>query len=501
MSSFPTNPSLEAAIAATEDEAPRLIYADWLDEHGDPLRAEFIRVQCRLADLSPAEPDWADLIERQSQLEGMAGLYPRFFDLKPPVPDRFYFGTFFSNELWEEPFRRGLPYFIDCQLKGQEWTKEVTARVAADLERLVETTSIRGFHPYEIPSARLADLLAMPAVAKLSGLTVSLGFGLSDREWAATYRLLGTSPAVRNLRHLSLYDHGIPQAGVVELATAEALGNVRQLTILGLAAPASDLRRLTGSAWFQGLRRLRIHLPDPDVAAPMASGLGELLNLHTLHFREFAAPAVRELAAGGFPSLARLVYDAQIDRDAAAALASGRFPRLVVLEARTRWMRNNALQELLRSDWFARLRVLDLSHNAIGAKGVVALVGHPIAQRLRVLRLGDNPLGKSGLAVLARTRGVPGTRHTGSCLLPATTQRDTDGGRLARSRLSADGPPPASPLPGRPAPRRCGSRGDCQVVGIRGTHSTRFVELSDRRPRGASPVVIISSPKSRRAAP
>lgn len=27
------------------EDTPRLIYADWLEEHGDPLRAEFIRVQ------------------------------------------------------------------------------------------------------------------------------------------------------------------------------------------------------------------------------------------------------------------------------------------------------------------------------------------------------------------------------------------------------------------------------------------------------------------------
>jgi len=34
---------------APDDDTPRLVYADWLDEHGDPDRAEFIRVQCELA--------------------------------------------------------------------------------------------------------------------------------------------------------------------------------------------------------------------------------------------------------------------------------------------------------------------------------------------------------------------------------------------------------------------------------------------------------------------
>lgn len=40
---------LRAILAAPDDDAPRLIYADWLDENGKPERAEFIRVQCQLA--------------------------------------------------------------------------------------------------------------------------------------------------------------------------------------------------------------------------------------------------------------------------------------------------------------------------------------------------------------------------------------------------------------------------------------------------------------------
>lgn len=37
-----------AIIAEKADDLPRLIAADWLDEHGDQERAEFIRVQCEL---------------------------------------------------------------------------------------------------------------------------------------------------------------------------------------------------------------------------------------------------------------------------------------------------------------------------------------------------------------------------------------------------------------------------------------------------------------------
>ncbi|HEY1190616.1 MAG TPA: TIGR02996 domain-containing protein, partial [Gemmata sp.] len=38
--------ALMAAIAAHPDEdTPRLVFADWLDENGDPERAEFVRAQ------------------------------------------------------------------------------------------------------------------------------------------------------------------------------------------------------------------------------------------------------------------------------------------------------------------------------------------------------------------------------------------------------------------------------------------------------------------------
>jgi uncharacterized protein (TIGR02996 family) len=39
---------LAAIIVEPDDDLPRLVYADWLDEHGEPERAEFIRVQCRI---------------------------------------------------------------------------------------------------------------------------------------------------------------------------------------------------------------------------------------------------------------------------------------------------------------------------------------------------------------------------------------------------------------------------------------------------------------------
>jgi uncharacterized protein (TIGR02996 family) len=39
---------LQEAKSRPDDDAPRLVLADWLDEHADHDRADFLRVQCRL---------------------------------------------------------------------------------------------------------------------------------------------------------------------------------------------------------------------------------------------------------------------------------------------------------------------------------------------------------------------------------------------------------------------------------------------------------------------
>jgi uncharacterized protein (TIGR02996 family) len=62
---------LEAILQNPEDDTPRLVYADWLDEQGDPAstaRADFIRLQCALALGSLAESRRIELQARQQHL-------------------------------------------------------------------------------------------------------------------------------------------------------------------------------------------------------------------------------------------------------------------------------------------------------------------------------------------------------------------------------------------------------------------------------------------------
>jgi len=52
---------LDAIFAAPDDDAPRLVYADWLEEHGQPEYAELIRLRCQIARLANSERRWRPL--------------------------------------------------------------------------------------------------------------------------------------------------------------------------------------------------------------------------------------------------------------------------------------------------------------------------------------------------------------------------------------------------------------------------------------------------------
>jgi len=70
---------LAAIAAAPEDDAPRLVYADWLEENGDPEHAEFIRVQCEI-ELLRRRPDTDEAAYQRATVAG---------HLDSPVPSDF----------------------------------------------------------------------------------------------------------------------------------------------------------------------------------------------------------------------------------------------------------------------------------------------------------------------------------------------------------------------------------------------------------------------------
>jgi uncharacterized protein (TIGR02996 family) len=105
-------------VAHPEEDAPRLIYADWLDEHGQPDRAEFIRLQCRLA-----RPDVADV--RYAAVRARAGdLFRGAWDAE--VVSQHWPGSF----AWPASvYRRG--FVAEVTLPCSAWLRHGPALVRA----------------------------------------------------------------------------------------------------------------------------------------------------------------------------------------------------------------------------------------------------------------------------------------------------------------------------------------------------------------------------------
>lgn len=75
---------LRAICDNPDDDTPRLVFADWLQEHGEEERAEFIRVQCEVARLAAEDDRREALVARARQLQDRFG---KRWLKELPVPD------------------------------------------------------------------------------------------------------------------------------------------------------------------------------------------------------------------------------------------------------------------------------------------------------------------------------------------------------------------------------------------------------------------------------
>ena len=103
---------LQAILDNPEDDAVRLIYADWLEENGQDERAEFIRVQIELASIASQQEEFskADIShfdgERAAVCERQAKLWKREIRLY----NRGEKGGFINWYVWSN-----LPNAIACK--------------------------------------------------------------------------------------------------------------------------------------------------------------------------------------------------------------------------------------------------------------------------------------------------------------------------------------------------------------------------------------------------
>ncbi|HVK15459.1 MAG TPA: TIGR02996 domain-containing protein, partial [Fimbriiglobus sp.] len=230
-----------------DDDGPRLIYADWLDEQDDP-RGEFIRVQVALARMPATDRRRPGLLRIERDLVGRYG------------------------EQWAAPFR-GLatgPVFR----RGFVDEVKVTARqFLARGPALFAVWPFRRLHLLDL-GGHLDAVLTSPLLARLTGLTVyaqHLGEPLA--------RSVADSPHLVGLTELRLGRNRVGDPGAERVAASRFLARLEVLDLseneLGPAAG--------GVLTTAGVRELNLgqnRLGDAGVARladqPAAAGLRAL---------------------------------------------------------------------------------------------------------------------------------------------------------------------------------------------------------------------------------
>jgi uncharacterized protein (TIGR02996 family) len=90
---------LKAVCDNPHEDTPRLVFADWLQEHGEEERAEFIRVQIERSRVREGGPEWEAFHEREREL--LSGREARWRAELPVEPGWVWQGFFrgFVDEL------------------------------------------------------------------------------------------------------------------------------------------------------------------------------------------------------------------------------------------------------------------------------------------------------------------------------------------------------------------------------------------------------------------
>lgn len=117
------NPELLKAIAAApDDDLPRVVYADWLDEHGDAGRAAFIRAQIEMAKHEKNSPQYHEaLITMRTVLHDhpdFAHQSTRVQDIRERLNLEDYINNLLRNEDMELVSTQLEKYFLDKYHRG-----------------------------------------------------------------------------------------------------------------------------------------------------------------------------------------------------------------------------------------------------------------------------------------------------------------------------------------------------------------------------------------------
>jgi uncharacterized protein (TIGR02996 family) len=404
---------LHAIREKPDDDTHRLIYADWLQDHGQPERAEFIRVQCRLAALDEFAPERPELLRREYDLFAEHGA-----DWAAPL----------SGRVLSWRFRRG---FI-------ERIKATVPQFLKEADWLLDFTPVRELQLHQAYHANdLRPLLESESLQRIESLHAN-HHHIRDEG----VRLLADSPNLAGLTHLSLQDAWFTRVGLLALGRSPWLQGLRSLDVQQNSDLNSDAfaefvwscgPRLRHLGWGKGIDIIGLRALH---GSPLAGRLESLwvsdADLGPGGLRILCAAdlltALRELviSQGRSPT----VHPADLARMLAGAPL---LPRLHTLALRNSELRDEGAIALARAP-AGSLRRLELSRCGIGDAGALALADSALCASVTDLDFTFNPISVHGLTALAASPRLDRLRSLDVAYCCALPQQAVDG-LLASSHL------------------------------------------------------------------
>ncbi len=351
---------LRAICENPREDTPRLVYADWLEENGQPERAAFIRTDIAMS----LRDEWD-----AERVQWEAGLTPEVLPRKPwfaaayPNPDPK------ASYSWHGPIliRRGFRWVA----KIWHRTPPMFSTEAPDLfaRHPIESLLFFDHHP------DFARLITEPWFPRLTGL------GWTDGRCAGRILrpLLNLAPP--GLTELDLSSRAVNPDGMRALGKSPLFMNLTRLELSGVG-PRVIGAMLDALAAVRDSCRLRTLTIDFDSLRQFATALAASL---PASLRVLRLPGAWLSSAG--------------IREFVGALATSGLRRL---DLPMNGIGNDGATAIFTSPHLAGLKVLDLSYCQVGDDALRALLDNsPLADGLKLLNL-TSPLA-SGLSLLNLT--------------------------------------------------------------------------------------------------
>ena len=301
---------LDEILTHPADNMPRLIYADWLEDRGDP-QADLIRVQCDKAKHYQGTSEWESCRVREKALLDAHGetWFRSLWRIREesgwPVGP---FADFVSHLEFRRGFVRETPITstdvpadakpISPLVLKVYFGSQIEVTQARKLQRLF---SLLG----EIPFFSLGDRPFAPAAVRalqfLPEANLLCRMDLNEaRINVKTLRTLCQTPQAKHLSSLNLRLNRIGNSGVEAIADAVFARKLHSLNLSGCRISSKGFVRIAGSEALQNLRQLAVSQNNPGydgiealVNSEHLSGLREL-NLNRCNINSEIAQLICE---------------------------------------------------------------------------------------------------------------------------------------------------------------------------------------------------------------